>query len=138
MRVDCGVETGATVTPFYNSLLAKIIAFGADREEARRRLVSALEATFVAGVTTNRDLLIDVLRRPEFVDGKATTDFHRPRKAERAAAQSDGEGASPPFCSSSAAVRPPRARAGAPRPCVFRSMEPTMPPRFAGRAGNGS
>ncbi len=57
MRVDCGVESGATVTPFYDSLLAKIIGFGADREEARRRLVSAIEATFVAGVTTNRDLL---------------------------------------------------------------------------------
>ncbi len=75
MRVDCGVETGATVTPFYNSLLAKIIAFGADREEARRRLVCALEATFVAGVTTNRDLFVGALRRREFVAGKATTDF---------------------------------------------------------------
>ena len=75
VRVDCGVETGATVTPFYDSLLAKIVGFGADREEARRRLVSAVEATFVAGVTTNRDLLVDVLRRQEFVDGKATTDF---------------------------------------------------------------
>jgi len=75
VRVDCGVESGAMVTPFYDSLLAKIVGFGADREEARRRLVSAIEATFVAGVTTNRDLLLDVLRRQEFIDGKATTDF---------------------------------------------------------------
>jgi len=75
VRVDCGVESGAMVTPFYDSLLAKIVGFGADREEARHRLVSAIEATFVAGVTTNRDLLLDVLRRQEFIDGKATTDF---------------------------------------------------------------
>ena len=75
VRVDCGVESGAVVTPFYDSLLAKIVGFGADREEARRRLVSAIEATFVAGVTTNRDLLLDVLRGQDFIDGKATTDF---------------------------------------------------------------
>ncbi len=75
VRVDCGVENGARVTPFYDSLLGKIIGFGADRDEARRRLVRALEATFVAGVTTDRDLLIRALRRPEFVEGKATTDF---------------------------------------------------------------
>ncbi len=91
VRVDCGVESGATVTPFYDSLLAKIIAFGADREEARARLVSALEATFVAGVTTNRDLLLDALRRPDFVDGKATTDFIGRRGAERAAPEPDGD-----------------------------------------------
>jgi len=78
VRVDCGVESGATVTPFYDCLLGKIIAFGADREQARARLVSALEATFVAGVTTNRDLLLSVLRRPDFVDGRTTTDFIGP------------------------------------------------------------
>ena len=78
VRVDCGVESGATVMPFYDCLLGKIIAFGADREQARARLVSALEATFVAGVTTNRDLLLDALRRPDFVDGKTTTDFIGP------------------------------------------------------------
>ena len=75
VRVDCGVESGATVAPFYDCLLGKIIAFGADREEARARLVRALEATFVAGVTTNRDFLIGALRRPDFINGKATTDF---------------------------------------------------------------
>ena len=78
VRVDCGVETGATVTPFYDSLIAKIIAFGADREEARTRLARALEATFVAGVTTNRGLLLGALGRQDFIEGKATTDFIGP------------------------------------------------------------
>ena len=75
VRVDCAVETGATMTPFYDSLIAKIVAFGANREEARARLACALEATFVAGLTTNRGLLIGALRRQDFIDGEATTDF---------------------------------------------------------------
>ena len=52
-----------------------MIAFGSDREEARRRLVRALGGTFVAGVATNRDFLVDVLSRREFIDGEATTAF---------------------------------------------------------------
>ena len=75
VRVDCGVESGATVGPHYDSLLAKVIAFGSDREEARRRLVRALGGTFVAGVATNRDFLVDVLSRHDFIDGEATTAF---------------------------------------------------------------
>ena len=75
VRVDCGVESGATVGPHYDSLLAKVIAFGSDREEARLRLVRALGGTFVAGVATNRDFLVDALSRREFIDGEATTAF---------------------------------------------------------------
>ena len=75
VRVDSGVEQGATVSPHYDSLLAKVIAHGATREEARRRLVDALRETFVAGVATNRDFLVATLERPEFVDGQATTAF---------------------------------------------------------------
>ena len=75
VRVDAGVEAGSIVTPFYDSMLAKVIGFGADREEARRRLCAALEGAFVAGVATNRDFLLDALRRPTFVSGQATTAF---------------------------------------------------------------
>ncbi|RBP02880.1 geranyl-CoA carboxylase alpha subunit [Roseiarcus fermentans] len=75
VRVDAGVEAGSAVTPYYDSMLAKVVACGATREEARRRLVRALEATFVAGVVTNRDFLLHALGRPEFVDGRATTAF---------------------------------------------------------------
>jgi geranyl-CoA carboxylase alpha subunit len=75
VRIDSGIESGAEVAPHYDSLLAKVIAFGADREEARRRLIQALQATFAAGVTTNRDFLVETLGRREFVDGEATTAF---------------------------------------------------------------
>ena len=63
------------VSPFYDPMLAKIIASGPDRETARRRLVRALEDTVLFGVTTNRQFLIDVLQRDDFVSGNATTAF---------------------------------------------------------------
>ncbi len=75
VRVDSGIETGSIVTPYYDSLIAKLIAHGQTRDEARRKLVAALEATFVAGVATNRDFLLHTLSRPAFVAGQATTAF---------------------------------------------------------------
>jgi geranyl-CoA carboxylase alpha subunit len=75
VRIDAGVEAGSEVTPFYDSMLAKIVAFGESREEARLRLLRSLETSFVAGVKTNRDFLIDALRQPAFVEGAATIAF---------------------------------------------------------------
>ncbi len=75
VRIDAGVEAGSAVTPFYDAMLAKIVAHGATREEARLRLLRAVEKTFIAGVVTNRDFLIDALSRPTFVEGRATTAF---------------------------------------------------------------
>jgi geranyl-CoA carboxylase alpha subunit len=75
VRVDHGLYQGAVVSPYYDSLLAKFIAYGEDREEARRRLLRALSETLIAGIVTNRDFLIASLRRREFVEGAATTAF---------------------------------------------------------------
>jgi geranyl-CoA carboxylase alpha subunit len=75
VRVDAGIETGGDVSPFYDPMLAKVIAHGATRDEARRRLVSALSSAAVFGPRTNRDFLIDALDRPAFAAGKATTAF---------------------------------------------------------------
>ncbi len=75
VRIDHGVAVGQRVTPFYDPMLAKVIAHGATREEARRRLVLALEDTVALGVTTNRSFLAAVLRHPAFVAGDATTNF---------------------------------------------------------------
>jgi geranyl-CoA carboxylase alpha subunit len=74
-RVDSGIETGGEVSPFYDSMVAKIITHGATREEARRRMVTALSETALFGPKTNRDFLIDALEQPDFVEGKATTAF---------------------------------------------------------------
>lgn len=75
IRVDAGIHSGSVISSFYDPLLAKIIAYGRDRDEARRRLISALERTRALGVTTNRAFLIDVLRAPLFARGMATTAF---------------------------------------------------------------
>ena len=75
VRIDAGISSGETISPFYDPMLAKIIAHGETREIARRRLVSAIERSVVLGVTTNSDFLVDMLSRPDFVAGAATTAF---------------------------------------------------------------
>jgi acetyl/propionyl-CoA carboxylase alpha subunit len=75
IRIDAGVAAGSDVPVHYDPLLAKIIAYGDTREEAAGRLASALAGARLHGVTTNRDLLVAVLRHPEFLAGGATTDF---------------------------------------------------------------
>jgi geranyl-CoA carboxylase alpha subunit len=75
IRVDHGVISGLVVSPFYDPMLAKVIAHGGSREEARRRLAIALEDTVALGLNTNRGFLISVLRHPAFAAGDATTAF---------------------------------------------------------------
>lgn len=75
VRVDHGLRAGQMVGPHYDPMLAKIIAHGATRSEARRRLACALEDTRLLGVTTNKGFLAAILRHPVFADGHATTGF---------------------------------------------------------------
>ncbi len=75
VRIDAGIATGGEVSPYYDPMLAKVIAHGTTREDARARLVEALKETALFGVATNRKFLIDALERPAFVNGEATTAF---------------------------------------------------------------
>lgn len=75
VRVDHGLLAGQEISPFYDPMIAKIIAWGEDRNIARRRLLRALQNTVLFGVSTNRHFLIDVLQREAFVSGEATTAF---------------------------------------------------------------
>ncbi len=75
VRVDSGIETGDAVSPFYDSMVAKVIAWGETRETARLKLRSALQATALAGVTHNRAFLLELLDQPTFIEGGATTDY---------------------------------------------------------------
>jgi geranyl-CoA carboxylase alpha subunit len=75
IRVDHGMKDGLAISPFYDPMIAKVIAHGANREEARTRLVQALRDTVVLGPVTNRHFLIRLLEHPEFAAGKATTAF---------------------------------------------------------------
>ena len=75
VRVDSGVETGSVVSPYYDAMLAKVIAYAPTRAEACAKLAAALQRTKVHGVTTNRDLLVRVLRSPEFLAGEVDTGY---------------------------------------------------------------
>ena len=73
IRVDAWVQDGTVVPPNYDPMLAKLIAYGATREEARTKLIAALEASEVAGIETNRAYLAQVLAYPDFVEGRQIT-----------------------------------------------------------------
>ena len=75
VRIDSGIESGGDVSPYYDPMVAKIIAHGATRNEARTKLLKALDATTLFGVTNNKSFLIDALRHPQFANGSATTSF---------------------------------------------------------------
>lgn len=74
-RIDHGLREGETISPFYDPMLGKIIAHGATREEARRKLLRAVEDTVLLGVTTNQRFLVDLLKQPDFIAGKFSTAF---------------------------------------------------------------
>jgi acetyl/propionyl-CoA carboxylase alpha subunit len=73
IRVDTGVATGAVVELHYDSLLAKLIATGADRPQALARLRGGLDHLTVLGPATNRAFLLDAIETPDFAEGRATT-----------------------------------------------------------------
>jgi geranyl-CoA carboxylase alpha subunit len=75
VRVEHALESGAAILPFYDSMIAKVIAHGHTRDEARERLAAALDATVALGVPTNKAFLAAVLRDDEFASRGATTDF---------------------------------------------------------------
>jgi geranyl-CoA carboxylase alpha subunit len=66
IRIDTGVEAGSEVSPYYDSMIAKIIAKGRDREEAARRLACALEDDPLLGLPTNQGFLARLLRSDAF------------------------------------------------------------------------
>ncbi|GEL18737.1 ATP-binding protein [Pseudonocardia asaccharolytica] len=75
IRVDTGVAAGDLIPPQYDSMIAKVIAWGRDRAEARARLTRALRQTsaVIDGGTTNKAFLLNLLGRPEIVTGEADT-----------------------------------------------------------------
>jgi acetyl-CoA carboxylase biotin carboxylase subunit len=75
VRVDTGVEEGDVVSPFYDPLIAKIIVWGATREEALARMRAALDDVHVEGVATTAPMLRRLLDAPEVVAGRVWTTF---------------------------------------------------------------
>jgi len=75
VRVDSGVYSGYTIPPFYDSMIAKLIVWGRDRNEAINRLNRALYEYQIKGVKTNVLLHKVILREPAFLEGRLTTHF---------------------------------------------------------------
>ncbi len=75
LRCDSGVERQSEIGVYYDPLLAKLIAHGADREESRLRLLRGLRELAVGGVVTNREFLISLLGDEAFVAGRTDTSF---------------------------------------------------------------
>ena len=75
IRLDSGVVDGDVVSPHYDPMLAKVIAVAPNRDAAARSLAAALTRARIHGVTTNRDLLVRILRHPAFLAGDTDTAF---------------------------------------------------------------
>ncbi len=75
VRVDTGVYEGGEVSMYYDPMIAKLITYGKDREEATARMVDALDAYYIRGVNHNISFLNALMVHPRFVAGKLTTNF---------------------------------------------------------------
>ncbi|HWU25039.1 MAG TPA: biotin/lipoyl-containing protein, partial [Rhizomicrobium sp.] len=75
VRIDAGVRERDSVTPYYDPMIAKVIGWGAKREDAAIRLASALEQAQIAGVRTNAGFLVRALKEPDFLEGNIDTAF---------------------------------------------------------------
>ncbi len=75
IRIDAGFRAGDDITPYYDALLAKLIAWGADRPQALRRIGEALDAFEIGGVTTNLAFLKALLTHPQVIRDDIDTGF---------------------------------------------------------------
>ena len=75
VRVDTGLYTGYRIPSEYDSMIAKVIVYAADRESAIMKMRSALDEMLIMGVETNLDFQYQIMRHPVFCEGKADTGF---------------------------------------------------------------
>lgn len=75
IRVEAGFRSGSTVTPFYDAMLAKVVAWAPTRADAARRLAAALRRARIHGVRTNREQLLAILDSDAFLAGEVSTAF---------------------------------------------------------------
>ena len=75
IRIDTAIYNGYLIPPYYDSMIAKIIAYGSNRNEAISKMKRALEELVIDGVDTNRDFLFDIITNRNFIRGNFDTSF---------------------------------------------------------------
>jgi acetyl-CoA carboxylase biotin carboxylase subunit len=90
VRIDTAAHSECTISPYYDSMIAKIIVHGRDRQEAIARMRRTLEMTVIEGIKTSIPMHLKILSDPEFIAGKVSTSFmdrflNRPAAANRLA-----------------------------------------------------
>jgi propionyl-CoA carboxylase alpha chain len=75
IRVDTGVFEGAEISVYYDPMIAKLVAYGATRDEAIERIGRALDSFYIRGVSHNVPFVAAVLAKPRFAEGRLSTNF---------------------------------------------------------------
>ena len=75
VRIDSHIYQGYKIPPNYDSLLLKLITFGEEREQSRKRMLRALDEFIIRGVPTTKSLHKEILNHPDFIEGKTNTNF---------------------------------------------------------------
>lgn len=75
IRVDTAIYNGYIIPPNYDSMIAKIIAYGTTRNEAIAKMKRALEELVIEGIDTNRDFVFQIIKNPNFIRGNFDTSF---------------------------------------------------------------
>lgn len=91
VRIDSGVYRSMEVTPYYDSMLAKLIAYGRDREQARRRMLRVLQELHVGGVKTSAGIALELLQSDGFKSGNYDTGYLEKFMEERGDHEVDRE-----------------------------------------------
>ncbi|MGD1823408.1 MAG: acetyl-CoA carboxylase biotin carboxylase subunit [Pleomorphochaeta sp.] len=77
VRVDTHIYSGFTVSPFYDSLLAKIIVYTQNRQESIKTMLACLSELEIEGIKTNKDVIVKILKNKKFVSGKFDTSLYQ-------------------------------------------------------------
>ena len=75
VRIDTAIYDGYVIPPNYDSMIAKIITYGTNRNEAISKMKRSLEELVIDGIDTNRDFLFDIIKNPNFIRGNFDTSF---------------------------------------------------------------
>ena len=75
IRIDSAIYSGYTISPYYDSMIAKLIVYAKSRKEAIAKMHSALGEVIIEGITTNIDFLYDILEREDYQEGDITISY---------------------------------------------------------------